>query len=80
MTERVFIVLEGPDMTYYGDAKIHGVYATKEEAEAAAQLANARMRCRACILGHKSPHDHTPVPLSEFDNIGVEEWGIGESE
>jgi uncharacterized protein YfcZ (UPF0381/DUF406 family) len=32
--DEVFIVLEGPDMTYYGSAEIHGVYRTREEADA----------------------------------------------
>jgi hypothetical protein len=31
---KVWIVLEGPDMTYYGDASIHGVFASQEEARA----------------------------------------------
>ena len=31
---KVYVVYEGPDMTYYGDATIHGVYTTQEAAEA----------------------------------------------
>ena len=38
--ERVWIVLEGPDMTYYGDAEIHGVYATEAEAKARSDALN----------------------------------------
>jgi hypothetical protein len=34
---KVFIVLRGPDMNYYGTAEIHGVYATREEAEGTAK-------------------------------------------
>ena len=34
----MWIVLEGPDMTYYGDAEIHGVFATEEEAAACARV------------------------------------------
>jgi hypothetical protein len=34
--KEVYIVLEGPDMTYYGDAEIHGVFTDREAAEAKA--------------------------------------------
>jgi hypothetical protein len=34
LPEKVWIALEGPDMTYYGSAEIHGVFTTKEAAEA----------------------------------------------
>lgn len=37
-TQTVWIVLEGPDMAYYGDAEIHGVFATEEEAAACARI------------------------------------------
>jgi len=36
MSGPVFVVYEGPDMTYYGDATIHGVYADEETARARA--------------------------------------------
>ena len=31
---KIYIVLEHPDMTYYGDAEIHGVYDNPADAEA----------------------------------------------
>lgn len=37
MSGTVWIVVEGPDMTYYGDAQIHGVYSTAEGAQARAR-------------------------------------------
>lgn len=37
---RVFVVIEDPDMTYYGDARVHGVYSTREAAEAKATEAD----------------------------------------
>ncbi len=41
MNETVFVVIEGPDMTYYGDAQLHGVYSTREAAEARARAVDA---------------------------------------
>jgi hypothetical protein len=34
--DKVWIVLEGPDMGYYGTAEIHGVFLTEDEAKARA--------------------------------------------
>ena len=52
MADRVWIVLEGPDMTYYGDAEIHGVYATEAEAEA---------RCDALNGGETNGFDNIQI-------------------
>jgi hypothetical protein len=62
--KRVFIVLEHPDMTYYGDAEIKGVYATRAEAEA---------RARAIDPSWTQEREN-------FTNYGVEEWTVGEPE
>ena len=58
--QKIFIVLEGPDMTYYGDAEIHGVYTTREAAEAKAREVSH-------LPGGWDP---------EWDRVGVEEWDV----
>jgi hypothetical protein len=60
----VFIVLEGPDMTYYGDAAIKGVFATREEAEARA----------------REVQPNWTEESAKWGNLGVEEWAIGASD
>jgi hypothetical protein len=32
--QKVWVALEGPDMTYYGTAELHGIYSTREAAVA----------------------------------------------
>lgn len=39
---KVFVVLQGPDMTYYGDAELHGLYLSRESAEAKAREVDPR--------------------------------------
>ena len=58
--QRVYIVLEGPDMSYYGSAEIHGVYSTPEAAEE---------RCRELW-------PDLPVPIPDWEAKGVEEWEV----
>jgi len=67
MAQRVWIVLEGPDMTYYGSAEIHGVFAT-QEAAAAKCLEVYKSR------GPRSRADATEVP--EYESMGVESWEV----
>jgi hypothetical protein len=59
----VFIVLEHPDMTYYGDAEIHGVYPSRDAAETRARALDPRWK---------------PGP-DDWTNYGIEEWAIGET-
>jgi hypothetical protein len=77
VSERVWIVLEGPDMTYYGDAEVHGVYASQAEAEArAAELNGGTTHNWDCIqvqewgIGEKSDEEAPPPrPRTEVASV-----------
>jgi len=66
---QVWIVLEGPDMTYYGSAEIHGVYATEAEATARADALNGgethdydNIQVEAWAIGEESDRTSPPPP------------------
>jgi hypothetical protein len=58
--DKVYIVLEGPDMSYYGSAEIRGVYSTQSAADA---------RCRELW-------PYLPWPIPSWEAKGVEEWEV----
>ncbi len=60
---KVYIVLEHPDMTYYGDGEIHAVETSREAAAAIARDKTAEM--------------HMPEwQDSEWDRLQIEEWDV----
>lgn len=57
---KVWVCLEGPDMTYYGDAELHGVYSSKESAEKKAQQVAAE-------TGHGYGSEWDPISVFEVE-------------
>lgn len=63
---KVYVVYEGPDMTYYGDAEVFAVMSTKERAEAEAR--------RVWAKSHRSEWD------GEWDTVHIGEFELDETE